>query len=188
MTYEEFLHAIRSAAQVASVDELLVFGSQAILLMHPDPPAALRQSVELDVVPYRHPERWETIDGPLGEQSPFHLTHGFYVHGVGFETATFPAHWEARCLRVPVGRPPVVVICPELHDLAASKLAAGRDKDFNYVSVLIEHDLIDTHKLLRRVAKLPVPQEDRRRLRAWIGAVASGLSGRGMPDADVEGA
>ncbi|MBI3568920.1 MAG: hypothetical protein HY084_12045 [Gemmatimonadetes bacterium] len=184
MTYEEFLHAIRSAAAVASVDELLVFGSQAILALNPDPPAALKQSVELDVVPYRHPERWEAIDGQLGEQSQFHLTHGFYVQGVGFETATFPARWETRCLRVPVGRPPIVVICPELHDLAASKLAAGRDKDFSYVSVLIEHELIDTHKLIRRVAKLPVPPDERVRLRAWIGAVANGLSRRRTPNHD----
>jgi len=177
VTYEEFLHAVRAAAQVASVDELLVFGSQAILVTHPDAPAELRQSVELDVVAYRHPERWELIDGRLGEESQFHQTHGFYVHGVGFETATFPAGWKERCLRVPVGRPEVVVVCPEIHDLAASKLAAGRDKDFDYVSVLIERDYVDTQKLLRRVARLEVADEQRERLRQWIGAVAHRLSG-----------
>ena len=176
MTYEEFLHAVRAAAEVASVDELLVFGSQAILLTKPDAPSALRQSVELDAVPFRHPERWEEIDGPLGLNSRFHRAFGFYLHGVGFETAVFPAGWEERRLRVPVGAPPVTVICPEIHDLAASKLAAGRDKDFDYVSVLIECEYVETHKLLRRITKLQVPEEQRARLRAWVGAVAARFS------------
>lgn len=178
MTYEEFVHCVRAAAEVASTDELLVFGSQAILLTHPDAPADLRQSVELDAVPFRHPERWELIDGALGEESRFHQTFGYYVHGVGFETATFPANWSTRCSRVPVGHPTVNVICPEIHDLAASKLAAGRPKDFNYVTILIERDFVDTQKLLRRIGKLPVAAEQRAQLRAWVGAVAHRLSGR----------
>lgn len=178
MTYEEFLHAIRAAATVASVDELLVFGSQAILVTHPEAPPELRQSVELDVVPFRHPERWEAIDGDLGEESQFHRAFGYYVHGVGFETAKFPAGWEGRCLRVTLGNPAVVVVCPEVHDLAASKLAAGRDKDFDYVTALIELDFVDSVKLLRRVKRLQIASEQRERLRAWIGAVAHQLSGR----------
>jgi hypothetical protein len=178
MTYEELLHAVRAAAEVAHVDELLVFGSQAILLEHPDAVAELRQSVELDAVARKHPERWELIDGALGEDSPFHRTHGFYVHGVGLETATFPEGWEARAVTHTLGSPPVRVITPEVHDLAASKLAAGRDKDFDYVTVLIKHDYVDTRKLLRRVAKLPGEAATRERLRQWIGAVAVTLSGQ----------
>ena len=177
MTYEEFLHAVRAAAVVADVEELLVFGSQAILALNPDPPIELRQSVELDVVPLRHPERSDVIDGTLGELSPFHQAHGFYVHGVGIEIATFPALWEERRFRIVLGQPPVTVVCPEIHDLAASKLAAGRDKDFNYVTVLIDNNLVSTQKLLRRVGRLSIEGEHRQRLRAWIGAVASRLSG-----------
>lgn len=178
MTYEEFLHAIRAVAEVASTDEVLVFGSQAILLTDPDAPPELRQSVELDAVAFRHPERWELIDGSLGEDSRFHRAHGFYVHGVGFETARFPEGWLERCLRVLVGKPAVTVVCPEIHDLAASKLAAGRDRDFDYVSVLIGRDYVDAHKLLRRVARLPIPDDVRERLRRWIGALAARLSGQ----------
>lgn len=177
MTFEEFLHAIRAVAEVASTDEILVFGSQAILVTQPNAPESLRQSVELDVVAVKHPERWEQIDGALGEDSRFHRAHGFYVHGVGLETATFPVGWKARQLRVPFGTPPVTVICPEVHDLAASKLAAGRDKDFDYVSVLIEHDYVDTQVLLRRIARLELAGETRERLRQWIGAVAARLAG-----------
>lgn len=177
MTYEELLHAVRAAADVAHVDELLVFGSQAILLAYPDADAEFRQSVELDAVARNHPERWELIDGALGENSRFHRAHGFYVHGVGLETAKFPDGWESRAATHTLGAPPVRVVTPEVHDLAASKLAAGRDKDFDYVTVLIKHDYVDTQKLLRRVAKLPLGAEARDRLRTWIGAVARQLSG-----------
>ena len=177
MTFEELLHAVRAAAAVSSVDEMLIFGSQAILLAHPEAPVELRQSVELDAVPLRHPDRWEQIDGSLGEHSRFHQTFGYYVHGVSIETARFPAGWEKRCLRETIGQSPVTIVCPEVHDLAASKLAAGRDKDFDYVSVLMERDYVDTQKLLRRVARLDVPTEQRERIRQWIGAVAHRLSG-----------
>jgi hypothetical protein len=177
MTYEELLHAVRAAAHVAKVDELLVFGSQAILLEHPDAVAELRQSVELDAVARNHPERWELIDGALGEGSRFHKTHGFYVHGVGLETAKFPDGWESRAVIHTLGSPPVRVVTPEIHDLAASKLAAGRDKDFDYVTVLITHDYVDTQKLLRRVARLPIGEAVSERLRSWVGAVARQLSG-----------
>jgi hypothetical protein len=134
--------------------------------------------VELDAVPFRHPERWELIDGSLGEESRFHRAFGFYVHGVGFETAKFPAGWEKRCLRETIGKPEVTVVCPEIHDLAASKLAAGRPKNFDYVSVLIERDYVKTRTLMNRVGRLDVPAEQRERIRQWIGAVAQRLSGR----------
>lgn len=175
MTFDEFLHAVGAAAGVAKVNELLVFGSQAILATVHDPPVELAQSVELDAVPFNHPERWEEIDGSLGEGSQFHQTFGYYVHGVGFETVQLPAGWEGRCVRVPFGKPPVTVICPEIHDLAVSKLAAGRDKDFDYVSVMINRDLVRGRTLLSRVKRLPVAEERRAQLRAWIGAVVRGL-------------
>ena len=171
MTYDEFVHGVRAAAEVASTDELLVFGSQAILVHDADPPIELRQSIELDVVPMRFPEQSDRIDGVLGELSPFHQTFGFYVHGVGFETATFPSGWRGRCLRVEVGTPPVTVVCPELHDLAASKLAAGRDKDFDYVSVLIDRQYVKVRVMARRVSSLPVSSEIRERLGKWLGAI-----------------
>lgn len=171
MTHDEFVHAVRAAANVASIDELLVFGSQAILLHDSDPPLELRQSIELDVVPMDFPERSDVIDGALGELSQFHQTFGYYVHGAGFETAVFPSGWEGRCLRVRVGDPPVTVVCPALGDLAASKLAAGRDKDFDYVAVLIDRRYVTVRVMAKRVASLPIPAEHRARLGAWLASV-----------------
>ena len=47
--------------------------------------------------------------------------------------------------------------CLEVHDLAASKLAAGREKDLEYVSALIRHRMVDAAVLRDRPAALPLP-------------------------------
>jgi hypothetical protein len=78
-------------------------------------------------------------DGSLGELSQFHQTHGFYVHGVSIEAATLPSGWEDRTVPVsdPVRTRGNVGHCLEAHDLSASKLAAYREKDRDFVRTLL---------------------------------------------------
>jgi hypothetical protein len=171
------VHAIRAAAAVADVDELFLFGSQAVLLTLPNAPPELRQSVELDVTAITQPDRTIRIDGALGEESQFHRTYGYYVHGVDFADAKLPRGWQQRRITATFENGRVRVTSPEIHDLAASKLAAGRDKDFNFVAVLIERDAVKPRKLLQRVSRLPVPDEQRTRLQGWIGRIVDRLSG-----------
>ena len=45
--------------------------------------------------------------------------------------------------------------CLEPHDLAASKLAAGREKDYEFVGALVDADLIDIETLSVRIDLLP---------------------------------
>jgi hypothetical protein len=74
----------------------------------------------------------------LGELSLFHQTHGFYVHGVPISAATLPAGWEQRLIRV--SNPNTLGntgLCLESHDVAASKLVAFREKDRDFVRVLL---------------------------------------------------
>ena len=56
----------------------------------------------------------------------------------------------------------------EAHDLAASKLVAFRDKDREFVIVLLNENLIDPLTLLERISGLPVSAEVRGRLRKWV--------------------
>jgi hypothetical protein len=77
-------HIIRASADIADDDEIIVLGSQSILAQFPNAPADLLVSTEADVYPKNHPERWELIDGSIGELSPFHSTFGYiskYVAG-----------------------------------------------------------------------------------------------------------
>jgi len=177
MRYDQLEHAIRAACDVAGDSELLIFGSQAILGSYPDAPETLRASIEVDVQPKNQPEKADDIDGALGQDSLFHATHGFYVHGISIEAATLPEGWEDRTVQVshPVGTRGSTGHCIEAHDLAASKLVAYREKDRVFVAVLLGERLIDGATLLQRISTLPVTSEMRKRLVRWVEVTVADL-------------
>ena len=168
MTREQLEHVIRAAARIANAREIVVVGSQALLGEFRDAPPELLQSMEADVYPRKHPERADLIDGAIGELSHFHETHGYYAHGVGPETATLPAGWEDRLVPVPVEE--AVGLCLEIHDLVLSKYAAGRDKDRDFVRAAVKHGLVRQEVLASRVETMPLVDELRTRIRAFIAA------------------
>ena len=172
MRRDQLEHAIRAACDVSGDTELLVFGSQAILGSHPLAPESLRASIEVDIQPKNFPENTDLIDGALGELSLFHQTHGFYVHGVSIEAAVLPDGWDQRTvavcdLQATKGN---TGYCLEAHDLAASKLVAGREKDRVFVATLLLEGLIDGEILLERVAGLPVEPEREDSISRWVRA------------------
>ncbi|MDX6426209.1 MAG: hypothetical protein QOD52_1614 [Gaiellaceae bacterium] len=146
-------HVVRAAADIVN-DEIVVIGSQAIVVQFDDLPDSLLVSMEADVFPLRAPERAIEIDGALGDGSDFHDQFGFYGHGVGPETPRAPAGWLDRSKRVvftPYGgwKNEAVGHFMEAHDLVLSKLVAGRPKDFDYAEVALRNDLIDVDELRR---------------------------------------
>ena len=160
MTREQLEHIIRAAADIADDEEIMIVGSQAILGQFPQAPAELLVSNEADVYPKHKPERAELIDGSIGEGSPFHDTFGYYAHGVGPETATLPEGWENRL--VPVRNENTrgaTGWCLETHDLAASKLIAGRPRDIEFVGCLVRHRLADPGKIEARLDSTPADPE-----------------------------
>ena len=169
MTFDQLEHAIRAACVVAEESEVIVFGSQAILGSFPDAHDDLRQSMEADIAPKNHPERADLIDGSLGELSQFHQTHGFYVHGLKLEAASFPEGWDDRMVRVQTpATDRKIGWCIEGHDLAANKLVAFREKDREFVRVLLRETYIDSVTLKTRIQKLPLDQEHGERLLKWV--------------------
>jgi hypothetical protein len=157
-------HLIRASADIADDDEIVVLGSQAILGQFPDAPEELLRSNEADVYPKNRPERWELIDGSIGELSPFHDTFGYYAQGVEEEVASLPAGWKDRL--VPVSNPNTrgaTGLCLEVHDLLVAKLVAGREKDMEFVRVAIEHGLADLETLRSRLASTEVNEARRER-------------------------
>jgi len=169
VTREELEHAIRAACDVADDDAVYVFGSQAILGQFPDAPAVLRMSAEVDVSPKAHPERVDLVDGALGELSAFHEAFGFYVHGVPIETAILPAGWQQRLVEVRNDNTRQKAgLCVEGHDLAASKLAAYRDKDREFVRNLLSARMVATTRLIERIRKLPLSQGRIAGLVRWV--------------------
>jgi hypothetical protein len=169
MTRQQLEHAIRAASEVAGDGELWVFGSQSILAQYPDAPASLCLSVEVDVDPRNRPGLVDRIDGALGEGSLFHRTHGFYVHGVSIEAAILPRGWERRTKKVRnANTGNATGLCLEVHDLAAAKLAAFRERDREFVRVMLRERLATATRLVTRVNLLPLPDDGRTRLRLWV--------------------
>ena len=179
MTRDQLEHAIRAACDVSGDTELWIFGSQAILGEFPDAPKSLRASIEVDVQPKNRPERTDDVDGSLGELSIFHQTHGFYVHGISIESIKLPDGWEQRTVSVsdPISTRGKTGLCVETHDLAASKLAADREKDKEFVRLLLIEKMIDANILMERLSTLDVKEQLRKRLLYWLKITAEELYG-----------
>lgn len=138
MTRAQLEHLIRAAGAISGERELAIVGSQAILASCPDAPDTLLASMEADLFPLHAPDKADLIDGSIGEGSPFHETFGYYAHGVGPETATLPTGWRSRAVVIQnENTHQVLAVCPGPADLAASKLAAGRDKDLDFVAAML---------------------------------------------------
>jgi hypothetical protein len=162
MTKEQLEHIIRASAAITGDHEFVIIGSQSILGSYSDPGEELTYSHEADIFSFKDPNIALVIDGAIGEQSHFHRTFGVYAHGVGEETATLPPGWRDRL--VPLRSPATggaVGLCLEVHDLAVSKLAAGRDKDLDYVKSLLTRELVTAGTVKERLESLAEPDRSR---------------------------
>jgi len=140
MKRSEVEHILRAAKEITGEEEFILIGSQSALGAFPDAPLVLRKSIELDIYPKSRPEKSELIDGAIGERSLFHETHGYFAHGVAPETAHLPVGWESRLVRMGgENTRGAIGWCLDVHDLALSKIAAGRRKDMEFVGNLLRH-------------------------------------------------
>jgi hypothetical protein len=159
VTRAELEHLIRAAGSIAD-DDLVIIGSQALLGSYPNAPRELLTSMEADMYPLHAPGSSDAIDAAIGDGSHFHASFGIYAHGVGPETAVTAAGWETRLIRVDAS--PAMPRdrtrsgwCLEPHDLMLAKLAAGRERDWDYVRVAIRHELVRVELLRERLALMP---------------------------------
>jgi hypothetical protein len=156
-------HIIRAASQISGDSEIVVLGSQAIHAQTMTLPPIAFWSIEADVYPRNHPERADQIDAAIGELSYFHLTHGYYAHGISPRTAILPAEWERRL--IPISNPNTggaTGLCIDVHDLALSKYAAAREQDIEFNRELARHGIVSKRKLTRLVPTMPIDDERKR--------------------------
>ena len=165
MKWEQLEHVLRASAAITQDTSFVVIGSQAVLLSHPNAPAELLLSNEVDLYPALHPERSDLIDGAIGQLSMFHDTFGYHADGVGPETAKMPADWEQFSQLHYIGE--LTIVVPDLHDLAVSKCVAGRDKDAQWVAALLRHEMIELPRFLDRLQALDATRYDIALLTAW---------------------
>ncbi len=174
MQRSELERIIRASGDVAQDNEIVIIGSQSILGQFPDAPMRLLMSMEADVYPHHHPELADKVDAAIGEGSSFHELHGYYAQGVGPETAVLPGGWKNRVVVVKnENTNGIAGLCLEVHDLAISKLVAGRTKDLEFIQELIRHEMIGKNTLLTRLAGTDLLEPERSTIRSRIEAMYS---------------
>lgn len=163
MQRSELAHVLRASSAISNETSFVLIGSQAVLLLLDKPPPDLLRSTEIDLYPAL--EKADLIDGAIGAMSTFHDTFGYHADGVAPETASLPADLMSRAVLTYVGD--VTAICPDLHDLTVSKCAAAREKDADYVRVLLRHQLVDLDVLIERIALLDPRKHDLTLITQW---------------------
>lgn len=164
MNREELQHAIRAATTILEIDQVYVIGSQSILGSFTDdelPPEAT-DSNEVDIWPLGDDDAGHLSARLLavGELSEFHEEFGFYIDGVGKNTAVLPLGWQERLVPVPAQQLSgfrAVGLCLDPHDLCIAKLVANREKDRRFVRALVLAGIIDPSILLARLPDVSPP-------------------------------
>jgi hypothetical protein len=152
---EQLEHVLRACAAITLCRDFVIVGSQAVLGEHPNAPASLKVSREVDIYPLDLPQLADLIDGSIGEGSPFEDMYGYYAQGVGPETAVLPAGWQQRVVRVESpATGGAVGWCIDTHDLAISKYVANREKDRLFLAELRAAGLVQEGTLLARAGRL----------------------------------
>lgn len=173
MNRDELAHLVRSASAIAGSNEMLIIGSQSVLgtFDERELPDRTTLSREADIAFWNDEDETmsDRVDGAIGELSDFDNTFGIYAQGVSLTTATLPLGWRDRLVRFEnEGTRGAIAWCLEVHDLALSKLAAHRPKDYEFVNALLDERLIDINVLRSRVSDMPLPGVQIRILTNWI--------------------
>ncbi len=156
MKLHQLEHIVRAAAAITNENPILVLGSQSILARFPNPPDPLGLSMEADVCPFNAPEKVDEISGAIGEITLFQSTHGYYAHGLPPEACPLSDGWKERLVvHQSENMPGCTALCLHPDDLACSKLAAGREKDIEFVATMLVHGLVTFHRLESLSAHLP---------------------------------
>jgi hypothetical protein len=171
---EGLAHVLRAARAITGETVFVLLGSQAVLAQFPEAPEILLRSNEIDLYPKFRPDLAEVIEGAMGAGSPFHGAFGYHADGIGPETAILPTGWEARAITL--DKHPslegAIGICPEIHDLAASKLVAFREKDRDWVTASISAGLVACGELAGLLDHIPPAHAERvATAQAWLGGL-----------------
>lgn len=155
MRREEVLHVARAAARIVGVTNVVIVGSQAVLGTYPedDLPSTALASIEADVLVLHDIDGTaaQAISGAIGQMSLFHRENDYYADGVELSELALPEGWEGRLHHLVAGEDGDVEIrayFPEVHDLCATKLGAGRPHDRAFVHALFAHRTADGSRLL----------------------------------------
>lgn len=155
----ELIAAIKS---LAPNETPVIVGSQAVYLVTNFPPDIVRQSIECDfLISGGKTEIRAEINKKLGVFSQFQIEHGFYADALGLATVVLPTGWQERLQNLEDENGNLIAKAAEIHDVAVSKLIAGREKDFAFLKELFLRQYISIETFLERAGLVKdMPQSE----------------------------
>lgn len=131
------LHALfrlfAEARALSGHQDYVVIGSLSVLGLEEsfEIPETMTMSVDADCYTKADPGRIFDVVKALGENSPFHVEHGFYLDGVSPQLPSLPDGWEDRLIKVERDGLRVWFLDP--NDAALSKYARGEPRDRRWI-------------------------------------------------------
>ena len=176
MTKSKLEIMLREAGVIARDRDFFLFGSQSLRAVCPRYPGEFPKTIEADLYPRRHPQAWGLLRQQMGRDSKFHYKHGVFLDCVDPGLATLPDGWMERLIPFRTPRTGgVTAWCLDPNDLFASKLAAWREKDRQFLRAMLRRKLARPGIVKRRIAKLPVSPSHRLELAELLAKLAAEL-------------
>lgn len=165
MRLDRVEHILRAAAEITGHRTFVLVGSAAIVVGRKNVPATMVITPEIDIYALgaEDPEAVsDLIESNIGRDSAFHKTHGYFGDSVSPQTATMPLDWEARTTEYEgSGCPGVIVIVPDVNDIALTKLVAWREKDRGWLTEGARYSLLSLQTMADRLHLMPEADHDR---------------------------
>lgn len=181
MNYDEMLHCIRAVAEATGEDEIRVFGSQAPLLALGELPEDAAQSNEADIMTVFEPVTHSyDIDGAFNEDSQFYETFELVIDGVLESELVLADDWEERAetFDYDVGGRTIHITTPSVDDIAAGKLAAGREKDRIWLQAMYNEGLLDAQEIFSLIWRLNISFEEAQGCESRLNLILNEISTR----------
>lgn len=146
------LFRLIAAVRTITADELpVIVGSQSIHAITEHLPEIALQSVECDFLLIESADKRARVNDEFGVFSDYQRDEGFYADALGLATAILPKGWQTRLKPLRNDEGELIANCVDVHDVAVSKLVAGREKDFEFISDIFSRQLINTTEFLARI-------------------------------------
>ncbi len=160
MKKEQLYKLSRRVSEVAAVEIPIIVGSQSLYAVTADVPELVKRSIECDfLLVGAKSETFRAVIAELGFASEFQEQFGYFADPLGMATVVLPTGWQHRLQTLIDTNGKIAAFCLEVHDLAASKFIAGRDKDFEFLQEIFERNLADFDTFCERLKLiLEMPQ------------------------------
>ncbi len=172
-------HMLRAAGDLTGEKRFVLVGSAALVAWFTHVPEGMAMTAEIDIFAVDATDPDEVsfeLEGVLGQQTAFHQTHGYFVDGVGPETARLPEDWRDRSITY--GGPStngVVAIIPAPDDIAVAKLVRCSERDIRFIADGVAAGLIDIDTVVARAETLRIEDLQQGKMSDKIAILLGGI-------------